>query len=62
MCRVPLGRLGVRRVGLRIVKLSVGQVGNRGDPETTVQIRKLLSRSGNYCPDPETWDRTGNIG
>ena len=61
MSRVVLGRLGVKRVGPRIVKLSVGQVRKKRqsgnycpnpettvqNPETTVQIRKLLSRSGN---------------
>ena len=41
MSRVLLGRLGVKRVGPRIVKLSVGQV-------------RKKRQSGNYCPDPET--------
>ena len=51
---MPVGRLGVREVGLRLVRLSVGQIQKKRqtrnmcpNPETCVQNQKLLSRSGN---------------
>ena len=44
---MPLGRLGVREIGLRLVRTLVGQIRKKG------VNRKHVSRSGNYCPDPE---------
>ncbi len=61
--KMPLGRIEVREVGLRLVRLSVGQTRKKRqtgnmcpNPETCVQNRKLLSRFGNVgqIRKPET--------